>query len=243
MTIFGRVLFIGLAVSLAGTAVCAQQAGHRVRGNQVVINGRNHWQNWESAPGTLTISPDGEVRTRRIEKNTNAVFDIVDYLRFNPPASLGGKETEEIVLADAVKAGSNVADVVNLFDGDITTYWQPDPPSADRDLASQWWFVIDLGRVVFAKELVVRFVEEGMGDPFLLFEVLISDGLKPARLQKSENPAFKTVLRTLRKNKSQRVFTVDLTNEQPICAGCSRALCANFSHRYRRAARHGSLGR
>ena len=215
MNIFGRVLFIGLAISLVGTAVCAQQAGHRVSGNQVVINSRNHWQNWESAPGTLTISPDGAVRARRIQKNTNAVFDIVDYLRFNPPASLGDKEPEEIVLADAVKGGSNVADVVNLLDGDITTYWQPDPPSADRDLASQWWFVIDLGRVVFAKELVVRFVEEGMGDPFLLFEVLISDGLKPARLQNSENPAFKTVLRTLSKNKSQRVFTVDLTNQEP----------------------------
>ena len=215
MNIFGRVLFIGLAISLVGTAVCAQQAGHRVSGNQVVINGRNHWQNWEFAPGTLTISPAGAVRARRIQKNTNAVFDIVDYLRFNPPASLGDKEPEEIVLADAVKGGSNVADVVNLLDGDITTYWQPDPPSADRDLASQWWFVIDLGRVVFAKELVVRFVEEGMGDPFLLFEVLISDGLKPARLQNSENPAFKTVLRTLSKNKSQRVFTVDLTNQEP----------------------------
>ena len=215
MTILGRVFFMGLAIALVGTAVGAQQAGHQVRANQVVINGRNHWQNWESASGTLTISPDGEVRTRRIEKNTNAVFDIVDYLRFNPPASLGGKEPEEIVLADAVKSGSNVAGIVNLLDGDITTYWQPGPHSADRDLASQWWFVIDLGRVVFAKELVVRFVEEGMGDPFLLFEVLISDGLKPARLQTSENPAFKTVLRTLSKNKSQRVFTVDLTNQEP----------------------------
>lgn len=215
MTILGRALFIALAVSLAGAAVCAQPAGHRVSGNQVVINGRNHWQNWEFAPGTLTISPDGAVRSRRIQKNTNAVFDIVDYLRFNPPASLGGKEPDEIVLADAVKGGSNVADVVNLLDGDLSTYWQPDPPAGDRDLASQWWFVIDLGRVVFAKELVVRFVEEGMGDPFLLFEVLISDGLKPARLQNSENPAFKTVLRTLSENKSQRVFTVDLTNEQP----------------------------
>ena len=206
---------MGLAVSLVGVAVCAQSAGHRVSGNQVVINGRNHWQNWEFAPGTLTISPDGAVRSRRIQKNTNAVFDIVDYLRFNPPASLGDKEPAEIVLSDAVKGGSNVADVVNLLDGDLSTYWQPDTPAGDRDLASQWWFVIDLGRVVFAKELVVRFVEEGMGDPFLLFEVLISDGLKPARLQNSENPAFKTVLRTLSENKSQRVFTVDLTNEQP----------------------------
>ncbi|MDP6698637.1 MAG: hypothetical protein QGH25_03240 [Candidatus Latescibacteria bacterium] len=159
----------------------------------------------------MDISLSGEVQTQRIRKNTNAVNDIVSYLRFNPPASLGGKEKDEIVLADAIRAGSNAADVVNVLDGDLTTYWQPAAPEGDSDLSSQWWFVIDLGRVVFAKRLVVRFVEEGAGDPFLLFEVLVSDGLKPARLQGGETPAYSTVLRTLNKNKSERVFSVDLT--------------------------------
>ncbi len=188
--------------------------GHRVSSSQVTISGRSQWENWTFPKGTIVISPSGEVQAQRIEKNTNAVFDIVEYLRYNPPASIK-KDPAEIVLEDAIKGGSNVGDVVNVFDGDMTTYWQPSEPEADLDLASQWFFVVDLGRVVYAKELVVKFAEEGEGDPFLLFEVLISDGLKPAKLKGGDNPAFKTVLRTLSENKTQRVFNIDLSNQQP----------------------------
>ncbi|MDE2807554.1 MAG: hypothetical protein OXN90_03975, partial [Gemmatimonadota bacterium] len=89
MTGFGRLLFagpIGLVLVLTDVQeVWAQNTGHRVRDDHVVVNSRNHWQNWTFPPGTLAISPDGAVQTRRIEKNTNAALDIVDYLRFNPP--------------------------------------------------------------------------------------------------------------------------------------------------------------
>ena len=219
MTGFGHLLSaspIGLVLVLADIqAVWPQSAGHLIRDNQVVVNSRSHWQNWTFPPGTLAISPAGAVQTRRIEKDTNAALDIVDYLRFNPPASLGDKAPETIALVDAIEGGSNAADVAKAFDGDRTTYWEPDPPSDEIDLASQWWFVVDLGRLVFAKKLVVRFVEEGLGDPFLLFEVLVSDGLEPKRLQGSGTRAFATVLRTLSRNKSQRVFEVDLTGQPP----------------------------
>ena len=86
---------------------------------------------------------------------------------------------------------------------------------ADRDLASQWWFVADLGRVVFAEKIVVRFAEEEIGDPFLLFEVLVSDGLKPARLQGGDDPGFYDRIAYPSENKTQRVFEIDLTRVQP----------------------------
>ena len=213
MTGFGRFLLVLLLTHIQ--EVWAQEAGHRVRDNQVVINSRNHWQNWTFPHGTLAISPEGAVQAQRIEKNTNAALDIVDYLRFNPPAALGDREPETIDLADAIEGGSNVADVAKVFDGDMTTYWEPAPPSDAIDLASQWWCVVDMGRLVFAKKLVVRFVEESLGDPFLLFEVLVSDGLEPKRLQGSGTRAFATVLRTLSRNKNQRVFAVDLTGQTP----------------------------
>ena len=132
MTGFGRLLFagpIGLVLVLTDVQeVWAQNTGHRVRDDHVVVNSRNHWQNWTFPPGTLAISPEGAVQTRRIEKNTNAALDIVDYLRFNPPPSLGDKDPETITLADAIRGGSNVADVAKVFDGDMSTYWEPDPP-------------------------------------------------------------------------------------------------------------------
>ncbi|NKB69067.1 MAG: hypothetical protein GKR89_18520 [Candidatus Latescibacteria bacterium] len=205
---------LGLILSTIDLPRAWAQAGHSVTGSQVVISGANHWRNWTFPDGTLLISPTGEVQPQSLEKNTNAVFDIVEYLRFNPPASLGGKDPEEIVLADALQGGSNIGDLVNIVDGDMETYWQPETFSGDGDLASQWWMVVDLGRLVFAKELVIRFAEDG--DPFLLFDVLISDGLKPTRFQNSDTPAYKTVLRTLSPNKSQRVFTIDLTKDQAL---------------------------
>jgi len=216
---FLRIAFLMSSVAFSlflQVEAIAQSAGHRVSGNQVTISGRSQWNNWSFPDGTAVISPIGEVRAQKIEKQTNAVLNIVEYLRYNPPASIGKKEVEEITLADAIRGGSSVENVANVFDGDLSTYWEPEEPSADRDLASQWWFVADLGRVVFAEKIVVRFTEEEIGDPFLLFEVLVSDGLKPARLQGGDTPAFTTVLRTLSENKNQRVFEIDLTRVQPL---------------------------
>ncbi len=210
----GAVACAAVLAPLLVRDVTAQTAGHRVGANQVTISGRSQWQNWSFSDGTVVISPSGAVRAQRVEKSTNAVLDIVEYLQYNPPASIAKKDPVDIVLGDAIKGGSNIEEVVNVFDGDMATYWEPATPSADRDLASQWWFVVDLGRVVFAEKLVVRFADEELGDPFLLFEVLVSDGLKPARLQGGDTPAFTTVLRTLSKNKTQRIFEIDLTRVQ-----------------------------
>ena len=102
------------------------QAGHRIdrSANQVVV-GADHWEHWEFAPGTIQISPLGEVRPNRVHKNTNAALDIVDFLRYNPPdyISKKKKEPEDIVLLDAIQGGSNREGVAAALDGDLTTYW------------------------------------------------------------------------------------------------------------------------
>jgi len=205
-----------LCLVFSSELVLAQGSGHRVTKDEVVISGRNHWQNWVYPTNTLNISSSGEVSAKLIQKETNAVSDIVEYLRYNPPQKLESKNSEDIVLRDAISGGSNIDDVVNVLDGDISTYWQPNDADPDRDLASQWYFVVDLGRIVFADKLVLRFVEEGLGDPFSLFEVLISDGQEPAKLKGSGVPLFSTVLRTLSKNTTQRVFEIDLSKRNTV---------------------------
>ena len=64
------------------------------------------------------------------------------------------KAPEEITVLDGIEAGTagNQADVVNLFDGNLATYWQPDAPTDEGELAGQWWFTVDLGRLVIAKD-------------------------------------------------------------------------------------------
>ncbi len=184
--------------------------GHRVSANQVVINAQNHWENWVFPQGTLSVV-DGTVRPKSMQRNTNAVVDIVDFLRLNTPDHIK-KDPEDIGLVDAVKAGSNPADAFKAIDGDPTTYWEPAPVPAGIDLPAQWWYNLDLGRFVFAKKIVLKFVDEDLGDPFLLFDVLVSDGLKPKLAPLSTTPNYSTVMRLLQENKSQRVFEIDLQN-------------------------------
>ena len=100
----------------------------------------------------------------------------------------------------------------------MTTYWEPDPPTEELDLSTQWWFIVDLGRLVMAKKLVLKFVAEELGDPFLQFDLLASQGNIPKGNQRSPTPEFTTILRTLKPNKEQRVFEL-VTNSESTFAG------------------------
>ena len=188
----------------------AQGAGHRITANQVVVE-RGMWNNWAFPTGTLQISRAGEVTPRVLHKNINATVDILDFLRLHPPPALGSKAAEEIQLIDAIQAGSNREGVLHIMDGDITTYWEPEVLQPDVNLATQWWFTVDLGRFVFVEKLVLKFVDKELGDPFLLFDVLVSNGLNPTRVPGSKSPNFKTVMRQLQPNKSQRTFEIDFS--------------------------------
>jgi hypothetical protein len=220
MAVWGLSLRVGFAwsvvVALGSSGdLSAQASGHRVSANQVIIETQRHWENWEFPLGTLEIE-DGSVQPQRLQRNTNAVVDIVDFLRLNTPDHIK-KDPEEIILADAVQVGSNSADAFKAIDGDPMTYWQPEPVPEGIDLPAQWWLNLDLGRFVFAKKIVLKFVDEEMGDPFLLFDVLVSDGFKPKLSPLSATPNYTTVMRLLQENKTQRVFEIDLeeTDEEP----------------------------
>ena len=194
------------------TAPALAESGHAVRSTQVAINSRQHWQNWEFPSGTLDISTAGEVTPRRWRKSPNAVLDIVENLRRNPPPYLAGKNPEDFELLDAIQAGSNRQDVVNLFDGNMGTYWEPDPPSGEAGLAAQWWFTVDLGQLALASKVILRFVDKDLGDPFLLFDVLTSDGQRPISALASQALDFERVYQTIRPNSSERLIEIDLEN-------------------------------
>lgn len=206
-------LLVAMLVLFAAVDAQAQSGrGHSMRTNGVVIEGRRHFENWASAAATVEVGVDG-VRPRRLRRHANAALEIVEALRQRPPKHLRNKAKEEIELIDAVQAGSNREDVVNVLDGDMRTYWEPHPPSsAEVDLADEWWFTLDLGRVVFADRLVVRFVGPGQGDPFLLFDVLTSDGQKPISALSGKAIEFLPVIETIEQNRTRRRFEVDLSS-------------------------------
>lgn len=208
-------MVFAFATSIFAAAGWGQNQGHVIIGEEVVANSRRHWENWEFAPGTLEISAAGEVRPRFFRREINAVEDIVHFIKLRPPEGVK-KTPEEIELIDALDAGSNREDVAHVLDGDMTTYWEPDPPSGEIGLGAQWWFSVDLGRFVIAKKIVLKFVDEELGDPFLLFDVLVSNGTKPLANSRSPIPEYQTVRRTLSANKSQREFVVELPEDSEL---------------------------
>ena len=196
---------------LWGTAVHAQGSGYRLTADQLVIDRAAHWRAWEFPVGTLTIDPSGAVTPFALRRNTDATEDIVHFLRLHPPEDLArSKAVEDIELADAIEAGSNAPDVLNVLDGDLATYWEPALVADASELGAHWWFTIDLGRLVIAKRIVLKFVEEGLGDPFLQYDVLISDGEVPEKFIASEEPEFDVVWRTLKPNKTERRLEIAL---------------------------------
>lgn len=226
-----RIPFAGAALwAIVGAPSVQAQATDEftARPNQVVVSSQSHWRDWTFPEGTLEITPAGSVMPGRWDRDTDATEDIVDFLRFRIEASerdpvrfkipdrLRGKEASDITLRDAVvEAGSNVEGVANVLDGDPATYWEPAPLAdgvdpADVDIGALWWFTVDLGRLVFLKKIELQFVDEDQGDPFLLYDVLVSDGRKPVSAQFRDAPDFFPVLISLKPNKTERSVEVDL---------------------------------
>ena len=85
---------------------------------------------------------------------------------------------------------------------DESTYWEPGIGSS----LGEWWFQVDLGRLVSARRIVLKFVGEGEGDPFLQFAVLTSDGSERLKGVYGFHRAFQTK----HDNKEQRVFEIEL---------------------------------
>ena len=132
----------------------AQAQGYHVEANRIVVEGED-WDAWTQPKGVLEKDEAGGLRPHFVHAPINACLDAADF----------GAEH---------KGGSNMEAIPNVMDGDPSTFWEP----ADVGALEGCWLQIDLGRCVTATKLVLRFVEEGRGDPFLHFKVEISNGGK-----------------------------------------------------------------
>ena len=203
---------LAVLLVLTSTALRGQAGAYRLdrTGRQIVADTPEHWEHWLFPVGTVEVLPSG-VQPRRWTMDTDARDRIVDFLRERPPEHLAGKAPEEIDLLDAVAAGSNREGVLGILDGDAATFWEPVPLPEGADIPSRWWFTLDLGRAVVLNRIVLRFVDEDLGDPFLLFDVLTSDGQKPISTIAGESLEYLPVLRLFTPNTTRRLFEIDFS--------------------------------
>lgn len=187
--------YLGLLAALWFFALRLEaQPGYTVQGNQIRIDTRAHWQSWDVDTGIASVTPDGSVSPRFLRKQVNAALDAPEYV---------------VHFQGGAVAGTNQEEAHYLIDGDLSTSWGPDLDRPPED----WWVQIRLGRLVVVEKIVLRFVDEDQGEPFLQFDVL--GWRNPPPLSGSEytllgtNIArFWSLFRTDRPNKQQLVFEI-----------------------------------
>ena len=144
------------------------------------------WQTWQMPNDLVQIDADGRLRLTKFRKEINAVANAGD---FRHPTQERGEVTGGIWEA---KSNSQTANLI--IDGDLGTFWQPDPD----DALDQWSVQIDLGRPVLARHIRLVFPDREGARPLRQFSVFVSSG---ARIQ-ALNDVFKfeAVYRTSKPN-------------------------------------------
>ena len=122
--------------------VVAWAQGYRLEPNQLIIS-ESDWPGWNFPAGSVDFSAEG-VRPHFVRRQINAALNA-------------GAFSREDVTGGIRRAGTNFAGAAQLMDGREETYWEPALDAPLRD----WWVEIDLGRVVWAEKVVVKFVAEG----------------------------------------------------------------------------------
>ncbi|NKB67600.1 MAG: hypothetical protein GKR89_11095 [Candidatus Latescibacteria bacterium] len=202
-----RWLLLALLSVCSGPPIGGQEEGYRLARDRVVIDRPEHWRGWEGAVGGHLIGADGRVEPRFARRQINAVLNAGQF-----ETVVAGGDT---LRGGVREAGSNWAAAHRVMDGDPTTYWEPAP----GDSLQNWFVEIDLGRAVIAQTIVVRFVGEGAGDPFLKFRVVLSDGSQTSIGDQEPQPRFFRGGQATRPNKSQRQFTFAVQPQRPVPPG------------------------
>ncbi len=198
---------VGLLIAVSGLPVLAQE-GYRLTRDQIAIDRPEHWTAWEGAIGSYLIQEDGRVQPRFVRRDINALLNADE---FETVVAAGG----DTIFGGLQDAGSNLETAHRVMDGDPTTFWEPDR----ADSLANWFVEINLGRAVIARRVVVRFVEEGSGDPFLKFRVVLSDGRALHTGGQPGEPRFFRAGQMTRPNKTRREFVFEVPTQRPVPAG------------------------
>jgi len=196
--------FLALLAGLAGGALAQAPAGYRVLADRVRVEGAATWEAWTATPGVRVVRPDGWVEPRFLRRDLNALSDAPSFRYVLPLA-------QEDTLAGGVRAAlSNPQAAPALFDGDLSTYWEPLAGSP----IGNWSVELDLGRTLIVRRIRLRFAEGG--DPFRRFRVLISDGIELG--QEHQRRYFRVGL-VSQPEPGQRDFVFEVEPQRPGAAG------------------------
>jgi len=146
--------------------VCVALAAMAVSSETLTFQGQDAWATWRVPLGLTEVGENGQLQLVKFRKDINAVADA--HL-FSYESKSRGQVTGGIW-----EAVSNPADAEYIIDGDLQTFWRPDPADAVED----WAIEIDLGRAVLAREIRLVFPDDEDARPFRQFTVYGSPGTR-----------------------------------------------------------------
>jgi len=201
----------GLVLFIFAKLLLAQPRGYSLRSDRVEISNSAHWQAWSAPADMVEVDPAGAIRSRFVRGPYNALSDASQFShiiannargQFDNAFDLDG----ELRARGGIKqALSNPSLAGRIMDGDEATFWEPNP----ADPLSDWVLEIDLGRLVSATKVILRFAEEG--DPFLQFRVHSAGGQNPfGTADRSGALDYVLVGGTTQPNREQRLFEFDI---------------------------------
>ena len=202
---------MGLVLFFFATPLLAQPRGYSLRADRVETSSSAHWQAWSFPGDMVEVDADGAIRSRFVRGPYNALSDAGQFShiiggnvrsQYDNAFDLDG----ELRARGGIKqAPSNPNTAARVMDGDELTFWEPNP----TDPLSDWVLEIDLGRLVSATKVVLRFAEEG--DPFLQFRVHSAGGQNPfGTADRSGALDYVLVGGTTQPNRDQRLFEFEL---------------------------------
>ena len=168
------------------------QNGYDVRGGQVVVDRARHWEAWTMPTHLVRLERDGTVRAREfrgvyellsdrsfgrpvvLTRDAPRIANVDSTLRLDFRGDPVRDATDNLVYDHVVRpgvsrAGSNPHLMHYIADGDPETFWEPDLDDPPED----WWVEVGLGRPVPLERIRLSFVEEGLGDPFYRFLIIM----------------------------------------------------------------------
>ncbi len=141
-------------------AACIASSADELR-----LESKVDWDSWTFPRSVLAQHEDGSISLRRVETEINAVADAQQFFHVV-------KSSREPI-PGGVRSSHSAADAVkNVIDGRADTWWQPDPADGIDD----WWFGVDLGRMVYATKVCLIFPDTTDAEPFRNFSVYTSNG-------------------------------------------------------------------
>ncbi len=188
---FNTLTFLLCLHALPGHA----QEGYAPLADRIEIGSKDEWAAWQAPVGTRVFGEDGSVQPRFVRRDINAALNADRFIYVSEGDTLVG---------GIAGAGSGIETAHWAIDGNNETYWEPNLSHPVED----WWVDIDLGRVALVTRVVVRFAEEGAGDPLLKFRVLASDGRVTFTYERQRS--FRRVGLANLANKTQREFVFDI---------------------------------